>query len=88
MSRLVKRIPKNSREVVHVSVDHYRGHDLLNLRVWYESDDGTMRPGRQGLALRLALVPELLEALQTVVAESQGQAEPAPKNPAGRRWRQ
>ncbi|MCC0067094.1 MAG: transcriptional coactivator p15/PC4 family protein [Rhodovulum sp.] len=55
---------KNSREEVRVSVDEFRGHELLNIRVWFEADDGEMRPGKQGIALRLELLPELREALE------------------------
>lgn len=59
-------IQKNSREDLRITVEQYRGHELLNLRVWYEADDGSMRPGKQGLAVRLALLPELRDALDKV----------------------
>ncbi|EYD75011.1 hypothetical protein Rumeso_03435 [Rubellimicrobium mesophilum DSM 19309] len=39
---------KNSREELRVSLDEFKGHRLLNLRVWFEGDDGQMRPGKQG----------------------------------------
>jgi hypothetical protein len=64
MSRLVATIRKNRREDLRVSIDHYRGHELVSLRVWFEADDGTMRPGKQGIALRLDLLPDLQEALE------------------------
>ena len=57
---------KNSREELRVSVDELRGHRLLNLRVWFEAEDGTMRPGKQGLALRLELATELAHAIREV----------------------
>ena len=55
---------KNSRKELRISVDEFRGHRLLNLRVWFESDDGTMRPGKQGLAVRLQMVADLTRAIQ------------------------
>ncbi len=55
---------KNSREELRVSVDEFRGHRLLNLRVWFESDDGTLRPGKQGLAVRLEMAGDLTRAIQ------------------------
>ncbi|MCE2747348.1 MAG: transcriptional coactivator p15/PC4 family protein [Rhodobacter sp.] len=59
-------IPKNAREEIRVSVDDYRGIALANIRVWYL--DGTeYRPGKQGIAVRLELVPLLIEALQRSV---------------------
>jgi hypothetical protein len=57
---------KNSREELRVSVDEFRGHRLLNLRVWYESDDGTLRPGKQGLAVRLEMAGDLARAIREV----------------------
>ena len=59
-------IPKNSREELRVSVDTFKGHRLLSLRVWFESDDGTMRPGKQGVALRLERAADLAKAIQEV----------------------
>jgi hypothetical protein len=59
-------IPKNAREEIRISLDEFKGHRLCNLRVWYQDGD-EFRPGKQGLALRLELVPQLIEALQRSV---------------------
>lgn len=56
-------IPKNAREELRVSLEEFKGHRLLTLRVWYEAEDGTRRPGKQGIAIRQELLPELLKAL-------------------------
>ena len=58
-------IPKNAREEIRISVDEFKGHRLCNLRVWYLDGD-EFRPGKQGLALRLELAPQLIEALREV----------------------
>lgn len=63
-------IPKNSREELRVTLDQYQGHSLVNLRIWFEAEDGAMRPGRQGLAFRVALLPEVLAALQAAQGQS------------------
>ncbi|WP_297754627.1 transcriptional coactivator p15/PC4 family protein [uncultured Shimia sp.] len=60
----IATIPKNSKEEFRVSLDEFRGHQLLNVRVWYRAEDDEMRPGRQGIALRLALLPDLARALE------------------------
>ncbi|MCA0857279.1 transcriptional coactivator p15/PC4 family protein [Phaeobacter italicus] len=57
-------LPKNSREEIRVSLDHFMGCDLVNLRVWFRADDGTMRPTKKGVALRAECLSEILEALQ------------------------
>lgn len=64
MSAPVATIRKNGSEELRVSVDDFKGHRLVNLRVWYRTGDGEMRPGKQGLALRLELLPELRAALE------------------------
>lgn len=61
---VIATIPKNSQQEIRVSLENYQGHDLLNMRVWFQSQDGDMRPGKQGLAIRLALLPDLTRALQ------------------------
>ncbi len=62
-STLIARIRRSRTEEVRVSVDRWRGLNLVNVRVWYEADDGSMRPGRQGIALRLDLLDEFRAAL-------------------------
>lgn len=57
-------IRKNANEELRVSLDEFRGHRLVNLRVWFKAEDGEMRPGKQGVALRVELLPELMEALR------------------------
>ena len=55
MSVLIARIRKNRAEELRVSIDRWRGVDLVNLRIRFLAPDGSMRPGRQGVALRLEL---------------------------------
>lgn len=59
---------KNAREEIRVSVDEFKGMDLLNIRVWFMGDDGEMRPGKQGVAVRLELAPDLAQAIREVTA--------------------
>ena len=57
---------KNSREELRISLDEFRGHRLLNLRVWFEGEDGQMRPGKQGVAVRLEMAGDVVKAIQEV----------------------
>ncbi|WP_243611641.1 transcriptional coactivator p15/PC4 family protein [Shimia aestuarii] len=59
----IATIPKNSNEEIRVSLDEFRGHQLLNVRVWYRAEDDEMRPGRQGIAVKADLVADLLRAI-------------------------
>ena len=63
-------IPKNRKgEEIRLSVETYNGTKLLNLRVWYPTEEGEMRPGRQGLSMRVELAEEVRDALISIVEE-------------------
>jgi hypothetical protein len=58
-------IEKNGRESLRLSVDEYKGRTLLSCRVWFKpSDGGDLRPGRDGWALSVEKLPDLIEGLQ------------------------
>jgi len=61
-------IQKNSREVLRVQREDYQGHDMLNLRVWYDDGTGELRPTKKGVAFKATLIPELINALGAVSA--------------------
>ncbi len=65
---LISQIPKNSREEYRVSRDDFRGNDLNNIRVYFISEDGEMRPGKQGLAFKAELLPDFIDALSQAEA--------------------
>lgn len=67
---LVATFPKNAREEVRISLSQYGGHNLANLRVWYQADDEQMKPGRHGLAIRLEKLAELRDALDRLDVEA------------------
>lgn len=76
-SKPIATIRKNSKQELRVSLDHFQGHDLINMRVWFEADDGDMRPGKQGVSIRTALLPELARALEDAGnAASMGETDP------------
>lgn len=61
-------ITKNSREILRITRGDFKGHDMLNLRVWYDDGTGEYRPGKQGVAVKAALIPEIMDALAAVSA--------------------
>lgn len=56
-------IRKNSREEIRFTVKTFKGHEIVNSRVWYLDDAGEYRPSKQGLAFRLDLLGEVLDAM-------------------------
>ncbi len=67
---LIASIPKNAREEIRVSLSEFNGHDLANLRVWFDAGDGDMRPGNKGLAFKINKLPEVIQALGKLEAEA------------------
>ena len=66
----IATFPRNRKETVRVTLDAFEGHDLIGLRVWFVNDNDEERPGKSGLALRVSLIPVLIQALQEAEAEA------------------
>lgn len=64
-------IPKNASEELRIGLDEYRGVEILSLRIWFQPrEGGDRRPGKDGFALRVAKLPELIDALHEIEAEA------------------
>jgi hypothetical protein len=63
MESLVARIAKNPTEEVRVSFTSYRGYDLLDIRVYFQDDQGEWRPTKRGVSLSVDSVAELRDAV-------------------------
>src|SRR5262245_16623062 len=63
MDALVSRIAKNPTEEVRVSLTSYRGHDLVDIRVFFQDDQGEWRPTKRGVSLSVDSFAELREAI-------------------------
>lgn len=70
----IATIKKNSREEIRVSLDVFNGHRLFNMRVFFEAEDGSMRPGKNGLAFKVEKLLEFEQAVSAAVetAKSKG----------------
>ena len=85
------RIPKNATEEVRIELSEFKGHQLLNARVWWTPDDGTTwNPSKRGFALHVDALPELLAGLTALEAEAERRgwledsAEPRPRRRRGK----
>src|ERR1700683_5370836 len=81
---IVSEWPINKRETARVSITLYKGSWLINIRKWFEADDGGLRPGK-GFALSVKHLPRLSEVTATAltVARERGLIAPAESDPAG-----
>jgi hypothetical protein len=68
---LIATIQKNGSEELRVSLDHFRGHDLLDIRVFAAFTAANVpMPTKKGLSIRVDLIPELREALEAAEAKA------------------
>lgn len=63
MESLVARIAKNPTEEVRVSFTSYRGYDLLDIRVYFQDEQGEWRPTKRGVSLSVDSFAELRDAI-------------------------
>lgn len=66
----IAEIRKSKREVIRVTLESRDGRDILNVREWFESGDGVLRPGKRGLCCRASLLPDIARAIAQVEAEA------------------
>jgi hypothetical protein len=66
MSAPIAVLRKNLTEEIRVELSEFNGHDLINIRVWAEPRNGGDEriPTKAGIAAKVALLPELIAALQ------------------------
>lgn len=60
----IASIPKNQREDLRITLEHYEGCGLISQGIWYDHDAYEMRPGKQGVMVQLHRLSELIEALK------------------------
>lgn len=57
---------KNAKDTLRLTRDTFKGHELINLRVFYE-DSGELKPGKQGVAFKVEMLPDVITALSTLL---------------------
>jgi hypothetical protein len=62
---------KNSKEEVKAYLDVYKGRKLAHLRVFVEGEDGVDHPTKKGLAVRVADLPKLRDAVEALLEAAQ-----------------
>ena len=60
---LIQVIDKGPAGRIHVRLSRFRDRDYLDIRNFYEADEGEWKPTRKGIAVPVDLVPQLLAAL-------------------------
>jgi len=59
----IASIRKNAREEIRVVLDEFNGRPIFSARVWFEADDGLMRPGKSGIGFAVDKLPDFADAV-------------------------
>ena len=60
---LVRAIDKGLGNRIHVRLSRFRERDYLDIRNFYETEDGEWKPTRKGIAVPVELYDELVGAI-------------------------
>jgi hypothetical protein len=64
MSEVIASFEKNSMEEVRVSLTEFKGKELIDVRVYYQPEDGEeKRPTKKGITISPEKFPELKKAI-------------------------
>lgn len=73
---IIAEIEKNSREVVRISIDEFKGHRLIDIRVFAAwGDDDILKPTKKGVSLKIERLPDLIDALSQAGSRIEGARE-------------
>ena len=76
MSKIIKRIDKNSLEEIIIQLTNFRGKDLIDVRVWVKPlphEKGESKPTKKGVSLRIDAISDLIEALKEAQRACEGE---------------
>jgi hypothetical protein len=69
MSVVIKDIKKNNNEIIRIEVSEYKGRELINIRIWYQTIDNAsgemvFKPTQKGVTLNIAEFEELKDGVE------------------------
>jgi hypothetical protein len=66
---IVHEIEKNSTEVIRFYKSQFKGKDLMNIRVFYQDDDGEYKPTKKGISISPEIFEEFCEGVEKLKDE-------------------
>ena len=86
--KLIYEFSKNTGQKVVVQLREFKGKKLIDLRVFYLTEDGSWRPTPKGISLRPELITELKRGVDKAEACVKGGDQGANKDSAARTSRE
>ena len=90
MSIIIRDIQRNSSEIIRIEVSEFKGRELINIRIWYQtidsrSGDVVYKPTQKGVTLNITEFEHLkdgIDKLAVYIKDSQAGTTPEqPTNP-------
>lgn len=71
----VYKFKKNAYETIVIQFTEFKEKELLDLRIWYDSDEGEnlLKPSPKGIAISRDLIPELKKGIDLALKELEKQ---------------
>jgi hypothetical protein len=76
---LVRAIDKGLGNRIHVRISRFKERDYLDIRNFYETEDGEWKPTRKGIAVPVEFYDELMDVLGAAKEEIDKRKSEAPK---------
>ncbi len=79
MSVIIKDIKKNNNEIIRIEISEFKGRELINIRIWYQSIDAASgdivyKPTPKGVTLNVSEFKELQDGVEKLGNYFQDQA--------------
>lgn len=65
----IYKFKKNSYETIVIQFTKFKEKKLLDLRIWYDSDEGEEKPSPKGISISRDLLPELKKGVDLALKE-------------------
>jgi len=65
----VREIQKNTLDVIRIQKTKYKGHDLVDIRVYVEDKHGEKIPTGRGITFKVDLLDKVISALEEIRKE-------------------
>lgn len=61
---LIGEIERGETEVLRVSTEEYKGRKYIDVRVYFENDDGEWKPTKKGVTIQPDKIEEFLDLIK------------------------
>lgn len=71
----IGEVIKNSQEVIRVNIQDYQGTELVDIRTYWQTEEGKWIPTKKGISLTYHVMPDIIKLLQKAFKKMREQAE-------------